>query len=199
MSKGKWSEEKKKAWSQKCKETKINNKNKSNEMLIECGNRLKKYWENNEWTEERRKRHSECMKKAVLNNPDSYTKNNVSGRTKIFECKDTQNNFTKVKGNWELQVANYLNENNIKWTNTIEPIKYFWEDKWHLYYPDFLLIDYDMLLEVKGYKTSRDESKWSSVKEKKFFTIEKKEINNLNKFFKKILIAGSPSGKALVS
>jgi hypothetical protein len=140
MSKGKWSEEKKKAWSEKCLKTKINNKNKNKESLILRGKRLQVFWKDKPWNEERRKKHSEIMKKAVLLNSDSYTKNNVSGRAKIYNCKNTQGENTKVKGKWELTVASYLNKNKIRWTNSIELINYYWNNEWHLYYPDFLQV-----------------------------------------------------------
>ena len=185
MSRGKWSEEKKKAWSEKCKQTSINNKNKTPQMLEAQGKRLQEFWKDKPWTEDRRKKHSIAMKKAVLENTDSYTKNNVSGRAKIYSCKDFDGNLTKVKGKWELAVANFLNQKEIRWTNSIEPVKYYWNNAWHLYYPDFLLIDFNILLEVKGYKTERDYCKWASVKSK-FALIEKQQIKNLDLFFEQL-------------
>jgi len=64
------------------------------------------------------------MKKAVLKNPESYSANNVSGRTKNIKYKNTT-----LKGSWELLVAKWLDNNNIKWTNIIKGIPYIWNEK----------------------------------------------------------------------
>jgi len=129
------------------------------------------------WTDEERKKKSERMLQAVRDNPDSYSKNNISGRVKMYEVNSI-NGLTKVKGKWELIVAEFLNKNNIKWTNTITPFNYFWNNKWHLYFPDFYLIDLYKFIEVKGYKTDRDVEKWKSV-DKELIIIDKFNINNL--------------------
>ena len=140
------------------------------------------HWKNNKqkkleyWTEDKRKQFSNIMKQTVLKNPDSYSKNNVSGRVKMYEINSPYG-LTKVKGKWELSVAIYLNKNNIKWTNDITPFQYYWNNNWHFYFPDFYLIDKDIFLEVKGYKTDRDDAKWSVVKN--LIVIDKNNINNL--------------------
>jgi len=46
-----------------------------------------------------------AMKKAVRENPDSYSKNNVCGRVKLYDYKGI-----KVKGTWELKVAKWLDK-----------------------------------------------------------------------------------------
>lgn len=112
-----------------------------------------------QWTSEKRKQHSISMKKAVENNPDSYTKNNVCGRVKIIEY-----NGTNLKGQWEVTTAKWLDSLNIAWLSEVNPQPYYWNDGWHLYYPDFYLIDYNIYIEVKGYKTERDDAKWSHFK-----------------------------------
>jgi hypothetical protein len=181
MSKGKWSEERKKAWSEKCKLTKANNKGKKESTAEEKELKRLRSIEYNKkyWTPERRAEQSARMKQKVLENPDSYSKSNVSGRVKMYDVVDS-NGPTKVKGLWELKVANWLNDNKIRWTNTIEPYKYQYKDNWHLYFPDFLLIDSDTLIEVKGYQTDRDIEKWKSV-DKKLIVIKKKDLLLLEK------------------
>lgn len=129
------------------------------------------------WTDEKRKEQSVRMKQAVLDNKDSYSKNNVSGRVKMYEIMSTTG-LTKVKGKWELSLAQWLNENNIEWTNNIEPYNYYWNDSWHLYFPDFYIIKLDMIVEVKGFQTDRDKCKWNSVKDKKFKVIMKQDLIN---------------------
>ena len=181
MSKGKWSEERKKAWSEKCRLTKANNKGKKESTAEEKElKRLRSIEYNKKYlSPERRAEQSARMKQKVLENPDSYSKSNVSGRVKMYDVVDS-NGPTKVKGLWELKVANWLNDNKIKWTNTIEPYKYQYKDNWHLYFPDFLLIDSDTLIEVKGYQTDRDIEKWKSV-DKKLIVIKKKDLLLLEK------------------
>jgi hypothetical protein len=181
MSKGKWSEERKKAWSEKCRLTKANNKGKKESTTEEKELKKLRSIEYNKkyWTPERRAEQSARMKQKVLANPDSYSKSNVSGRVKIYEVTDSTGP-TKVKGTWELKVAEYLNNNNIRWTNNIEPYKYFWKESWHLYFPDFLILDSNTLIEVKGYETDRDQAKWRSV-DKKLIVIKKKDMLSLEK------------------
>ena len=118
------------------------------------------------------------MLKAVKDNPDSYSKNNVSGRVKMYDI-----NGTKVKGTWELEVAKYLNENDIEWTNDIEGIEYFWDNKIRLYFPDFYLPKENLYIEVKGYERERDHAKWEVVDN--LIIIKDKEIKEIkNKEFK---------------
>ena len=181
MSRGKWSEERKKAWSEKCRLTNANNKSKKESTPEEKELKRLRSVEYNKkyWTPERRSEQSARMKQKVLANPDSYSKSNVSGRVKMYEVIDSTGP-TKVKGTWELKVAEYLNNNNIRWTNNIEPYKYFWKESWHLYFPDFLLLDSNTLIEVKGYEIDRDQAKWQSV-DKKLIVIKKKDMLSLEK------------------
>lgn len=134
------------------------------------------------WTEEKRNEQSLRMSKIAKEKPDSYSINNVSGRVKNFDY-----NGFKLKGKWELKVAQLLDENNIRWTNKIEPFSYFWNNNWHLYFPDFYLIDLDIYIEVKGFERERDLIKWKSVeKEKKLVILKEKEIGFLSKGEKSI-------------
>lgn len=109
-----------------------------------------------QWTNEQRAKHSNAMREAVKKHPDSYSKNNVCGRVAIIEY-----NGTKLKGQWELIVAKWLDSHNIVWESEVNPQNYFWEDKWRMYFPDFYLPDYNTYIEVKGYKRDRDIAKWS--------------------------------------
>ncbi|QGZ16041.1 hypothetical protein Kuja_0500 [Vibrio phage vB_VchM_Kuja] len=110
---------------------------------------------NIEWTDQRRKAHSERMKRAVSENPSSYSSNNVCGRN----CIEYRGH--KLKGNWELLVAKWLDANNIEWEGETHPQEYIWRESPHLYFPDFYLPAYECFIEVKGYKTERDECKWA--------------------------------------
>lgn len=126
------------------------------------------------WTEERKKKHSDSMKKAVKENPDSYTKNNVCGRVKNIEYKGVV-----LKGQWELKTAQWLDSNNIAWDYEPQGFVYIWNETERIYYPDFYLKEFDLYVEVKGYKTDRDVAKWKSLGDK-LKIIDKNVINKLN-------------------
>jgi hypothetical protein len=125
-----------------------------------------------QWTDERRAKHSQIMKDAVLRNPESYSKCNVSGRTKMYEFEGQQ-----FKGTWELLVASSLSSSNIKYTNNVTPIEYNWNGNKHLYFPDFYLPDYDLFIEVKGYETERDYCKWNALSN--LVIIKRPEIDDI--------------------
>lgn len=128
------------------------------------------------WSEERKLRHSQIMSAVVENNPDSYTKNNVCGRVKIIDY-----NGTKLKGTWEVRVAKWLDSISIRWESEANPSKYYWEGKTRKYFPDFYLIDYDVYIEVKGYRTERDLCKWDQF-EGKLLIIDKMVIKSIEKY-----------------
>ncbi len=114
------------------------------------------------WTKEKRLEHSLKMKKAVDDNPESYSSKNVCGRVKTIKTIDSLGNETSCLGKWELLVIDYLNKNNIRWSNKIEEnFQYYWNESYHRYFPDFKLLDYDnVFIEVKGYERDRDKAKW---------------------------------------
>lgn len=123
---------------------------------------------------ENRKKHSTVMKNAVKKYPESYSANNVSGRVKTFEY-----NGFKLKGTWELDVTRYLDKNDIKWTNIFaNGFDYMYNNEFHLYFPDFYLLDYDIYIEVKGYERERDRAKWKYFPYK-LFILKHNEINKI--------------------
>lgn len=128
------------------------------EIREETKKKLREAAKKQKWDNERRINHSNAMRKAVINNPLSYSANNVCGRTKIIEY-----NGFKLNGKWELEVAIFLDYNNIRWTNIVDGFEYLWEGKNHLYFPDFYLVDFDKYIEVKGYERERDRQKWKSI------------------------------------
>ena len=126
----------------------------------ETRSKLSKAGKGRKLTSEQLERRKIAMRKAVLENPNSYTANNVSGRTPII----MYNGF-KLKGTWELETAKWLDRQNIKWTNILKGFDYEWEGFTHIYYPDFHLTEYDRYIEVKGYERERDRAKWKVVKD----------------------------------
>jgi hypothetical protein len=128
------------------------------------------------WTDEQKTNQSIKMKATVKKYPESYSKSNVSGRTKLYDVIDSNGNPTKVKGTWELIVANYLTDNNIHWINDIEGFPYEWNGT-RLYYPDFYCKDLDLYVEVKGYEIERDRCKWQVVPN--LLVLRKEEVNQI--------------------
>jgi len=106
-------------------------------------------------SEETKRNISKAMKKAVKENPDSYSKNNVCGRVKHYHYKGH-----KLKGKWELATAKWLDSQKIKWENEPHSFEYIWKEETRLYFPDFYLPKHNIYIEVKGYKTKKDEAKW---------------------------------------
>lgn len=110
-------------------------------------------YRNNVWDEEKRKKHSQIMKKAVDSNPDSFTSSN-RGRTKQIVYKDI-----KFHGNWELEFYKWTEQFNIPCVRNKLGFKYTWNGI-RTYFPDFFLPTLNKYVEVKGYMTDRDKSKW---------------------------------------
>lgn len=70
-------------------------------------------------------------------------------------------NGVDLHGKWELKYAKWLDENQIKWQRCKDSFSYEFEGKVRRYTPDFYLIDSDEYIEIKGYKTEKDDAKWS--------------------------------------
>jgi len=133
------------------------------------------------WTQARRNNHSIAMIEATIKYPDSYSANNVCGRTKLIDSIDSYNNKTKLNGSWEFYVSILLNYLNINWTNIIEEkIYYIWENKKRIYYPDFYLPDFDLYIEVKGYERPRDLEKWKVI-QNRLLIFKKQDIDIIKK------------------
>lgn len=121
------------------------------------------------YSAEQRYNKSIAMKKAVETHHDSYTKNNVVGRVRNIEYKGV-----KLKGSWEVLVAQWLDNNNVKWEYETKYFEYEWNGI-RRYYPDFYLPELGLYVEVKGYERERDLAKWKVVPNLKVFKLN--EIN----------------------
>jgi hypothetical protein len=123
------------------------------------------------WTEDMRKKHSESMKLAVANNPDSYSSGN-RGRVKRINYDGLQ-----FQGKWELYFYQWCKRNGVVVDKCSECFEYEWNGM-RKYFPDFILGELNCYVEVKGYKTDRDEAKWSQFKNK-LLIVDKKDIPKL--------------------
>lgn len=147
------------------KQKKYFESDKMHQHLRNVGN---DWWKNPESL----KKFKKSIRLAIEKNPEAYSTSNVCGRTKIIEY-----NGFKLNGTWELDVAKWLDEEKIKWTNKIEGFKYFWHDDYHTYFPDFYLTQYDVYLEVKGYERERDRCKWDVIDN--LIILKKNEIKKI--------------------
>ncbi len=66
-----------------------------------------------------------------------------------------------LHGLWELKYAQYLDEIGVVWERNTASFPYEFEGKVRRYTPDFYLPMTDEYVEIKGYKTEKDEAKWS--------------------------------------
>lgn len=103
-----------------------------------------------------------------------------------YKVKNIEGKEYSVRGTWELQVAEKLNELGIKWIrNHILKYRRPDESKERFYNPDFYLPDEDMFIEVKGYYSDKDKEKMQLVLEHnpgvKIKMIFYKELNLLMK------------------
>lgn len=84
-------------------------------------------------------------------------------------------NGVDLHGKWELNYAMWLDINNVKWERCSRSFDYIFEGKCRKYTPDFFLTDQNVYVEIKGYKTKKDEAKWNQFPADYFLQILLKE------------------------
>jgi len=114
---------------------------------------------------------SSAMKRAVELYPESYNSSN-RGRTKQIIVDGI-----KFQGKWELEFYNWCKSNNIQIRRCLESFPYNWNGS-RKYFPDFYLTELNIYTEVKGYKTGRDESKWSQFPHQ-LLIVQKQDIERI--------------------
>ena len=129
------------------------------------------------WPEDKKKQHSDIMKKVARENPNSYSSSNVNGRVKKVNY-----NGIILDSSWELIVAEFFDKNDIIWERPNVGIEYEWNNDIHIYYPDFYLPEFDLYIEVKGYKRERDQYKWNSISNLLVIGKDEIELVRNNKF-----------------
>ena len=85
-----------------------------------------------------------------------------------------------LDGQWELEVAKFLDSENIHWNRNETRFEYRDGEKIRHYTPDFYLLDMRAYLEVKGYETELDRTKWKQFPEK-MYIFRKREIDLIRK------------------
>ena len=66
-----------------------------------------------------------------------------------------------LRSTYELEYVKFLDEKGISWIANIQSFRYLFNGEEHSYYPDFFLPDDNCYVEIKGFKTLKDEAKWS--------------------------------------
>ena len=66
-----------------------------------------------------------------------------------------------MHGAWELQYAQFLDKNFIQRERNQQIFSYQKKKKIRKYKPDFYLVDTQEFIEIKGYKTEKDQAKWN--------------------------------------
>jgi hypothetical protein len=85
---------------------------------------------------------------------------NGNWHTSLAKHMHIDYNGVDLHGSWELAYAKYLDSNKIRWIRNTDSFLYKFEGKERRYTPDFYLIDTDEYIEIKGYKTEKDNAKW---------------------------------------
>lgn len=144
----------------------------SYELSEQTRQKLRDIGKHRRHTDDTKKRISNSMSRVAKEHPEKYSLSQIHKRTKHFTYKGF-----RIDGTWELIVAQYLDNENIKWTKKVRCFEYDWLGKKHNYYPDFYLPDYDKYIEVKGYETPRDIAKYKVVDN--LIIIKVNEINSI--------------------
>lgn len=85
-----------------------------------------------------------------------------------------------MHGKWEYNYAVWLDKNQIKWEKCKESFEYEFDGKQRRYTPDFYLKESDTYIEIKGYKTEKDEAKWNQFpKHRKLKVLMEKDLISL--------------------
>lgn len=125
-----------------------------------------------EWHQENGKRISRTIKKKVEEG---------TWHTSLAKHMHIDYNGVNLHGSWELAYAKYLDLNKIRWIRTTDSFHYEFEGKSRKYTPDFYLIDSDEYVEIKGYKTKKDDAKWSQFpSHKKLVVLMGEELKQMN-------------------
>jgi len=106
-----------------------------------------------------------------------------SGRCKHIKYTKKDGIVVDLQGSWELKFVEFLDEHQIEWQRNRVGYKYTFQNKEHLYFPDFHLHQYDVYVEVKGYETDKDKAKWNQFPFK-LLVVKKQEIQNLTAWWK---------------
>lgn len=101
-----------------------------------------------------------------------------SGRCKHIQYTKKDGSPVWLQGSWEVKFVSFLDTRSVNWERNRVGYRYVFDGKDHLYFPDFYLPDFGFYVEVKGYETDKDQSKWNQFPFK-LIVIKKQEISDL--------------------
>ncbi len=132
-------------------------------------------------SEANKNRSLELRQKIAKQVSKTVTKKVKEGKWHTSLAKKMHYNYKgyDLHGKWELNYAKWLDSQNISWLRCKERFEYIFENKKRFYTPDFYLLEQDVYIEIKGYKTKKDEAKWSQFP-KKLNVLMKQDLINLN-------------------
>lgn len=131
-------------------------------------------------SEASRNRTPEQIEKQTIKSSETITKKLHKGEWHTFkDCPNYHYNGYTLNGSWELKYAQYLDKKNISWKRCDQSFPYTFEGRTHRYTPDFYLIESDEYVEIKGYKTKKDEAKWAQFP-KALKILEKRDLLSLS-------------------
>lgn len=131
-------------------------------------------------SESRRKRSAELNKQIGLKTSETIKRKVQNGEwhSSLAKKMHLEYNGCKFHGTWEVEYAKYLDSKNIKWIRNTTNFVYTFENKKRRYTPDFYLPDTNEYVEIKGYKTLKDEAKWKDFPGK-LIILQRKELLKL--------------------
>jgi hypothetical protein len=161
-------------------------KKKSNQYIFAIENGLEKP----SLSEEARKTIGACASINNLNrDPEVYKRQTATIRRKVenneWHLSVRKYIIVEYKGqkfhsHWEVKYAKWLDLNDIEWIRTKDKFPYFWNNAIHYYFPDFYLPASNEYVEIKGYKTERDDAKWTQFpNDKTLVVLLEKDLKKL--------------------
>ena len=114
-------------------------------------------------TEETEKLRIEKIKQSISKNKLTGGIREGSGRGFKSWYNSPIAGLVYLRSTYELEYAKYLDSEGIQWKQNDRFFEYVYEGRKHKYYPDFYLVKDDLYVEIKGFKTKKDEAKWGSV------------------------------------
>lgn len=108
-----------------------------------------------------------------------------AGRCRHIKYTRKDGRVVDLQGTWEHQFVQFLDQQNVKWERNRVGYKYNFDGKEREYFPDFFLPNLNLFIEVKGYETEKDRSKWNQFPFK-LVVVKKQEIQDLTAWWKSL-------------
>lgn len=112
-------------------------------------------------TDEVRKQLSASHIRYALEHPEHFIKTKGNYRTQRYYLDDIV-----FDSSWEIIAYLYFKHHGINIVKSYFAYKYTYQNRYHVYFPDFYLPDTDELIEIKGREFERDRVKYASVDKK---------------------------------